>query len=234
MWTVPKIWAEGDVYIIGGGSSLTKQFEIPEEVVDSVKYKKQPLSVYSPYMQKLHDKHVIGVNVAFLLGDWVDMVFFGDNKFYLAYREKIAVFPGLKVTCHAHFRNNKYGKEYVKYLMKHNNQPKGISTNPKKVSWNANSGAAAISVATNAGAKRIILLGFDMKLDEDGFQHCHTEYRNKDNLKSSSKKALPFARHLRGFGAIQQDAEKRGIEILNASENSRIKVFRKVNVKDLI
>lgn len=72
-WIVPKIWEGGDVWIIGGGPSLTKQFDIPNDVVQRVLAGNAPPSVYSPYMSYLHDKHVIGINVAFLIGDWIDM-----------------------------------------------------------------------------------------------------------------------------------------------------------------
>lgn len=235
MWTVPRMWDEGDVFILGGGSSLTKQFDIPEEVVQAVKRKEESLSIYSPYLKALHNKHVIAINVLFLLGDWVDMMFFGDNKFYLAYKRKIADFSGLKVTCHSVFTSG-FKKEKIKYLPKDNNHFQGISNNPSKVSWNRNSGAAAISVAANAGAKRIILLGFDMCLDAEGSQHSHTEYLNNRFLdgKKKKQKKLPFPRHLKGFGEIQQDAKRRGIEILNASKISEIKVFQKINIKEVL
>ena len=235
MWTVPKIWDGGDVFILGGGSSLTKQFEIPDEVVQSVRKKESPLSVYSSYLKALHNKHIIVINVLFLLGDWVDMLFFGDSKFYLAYKEKIADFPGLKVSCHSNFTSG-FQKEKIKYLMKDNNHFQGISSDPSKVSWNKNSGAAAISVAANAGAKRIILLGFDMCLDEEGNQHCHIEYKNNDRFPKRSKKhkKLPFERHLKGFEEIRKDAKKRNIEILNASEISEIKVFPKININEVL
>ena len=81
-WTVPRIWEGGDVWIIGGGPSITKEFQIPSEVVNDVVIGKKPLSLYSPYMESIHKKHVIGINVAYMLGPWVDMVFFGDNNFF--------------------------------------------------------------------------------------------------------------------------------------------------------
>lgn len=235
MWQVPRIWEDGDVFILGGGSSLTKQFEIPKEVIQAVRKKEIPLSSYSPYLKGLYDKHVIAINILFLLGDWVDMLFFGDNKFYRAYRKQIAVFPGLKVSCHSAFTGGRFDNEKIKYLVKDNKHFYGISPDAKKVAWNKNSGAAAISVAANSGAKRIILLGFDMRLDNEGNQHCHSEYKVKKRKGVQSKtRKLPFERHLKGFDEISKDAKQRGIEILNANPDSEIKVFPKINVKDVI
>lgn len=238
-WQVPKIWEDADVWIIGGGPSVTKQFGIPDEVVQSVIKGTSPPSVYSPYMKVLHDKHVIGINVAYLIGDWIDMVFFGDSAFFHSHIERLAKFPGLKVSCHPSVE--KY--DWIKYTPR-SGKSKGISDNPKMVSWNGNSGAAAISVAANAGASRIILLGFDMKLDTANKQHWHDLYgRQKRTQEQQNKRNrgirqkpfhYPFDRHLRGFPVIAQDAKSRGIEILNASPDSAIECFPKFTIKELL
>lgn len=230
-WKVPRMWQGADVWILGGGPSVFKQFEIPPEVVSRVMSGAEPPSVYSPYMEYLHDKHVIGINVAYLIGDWISMVFFGDNRFYVQHRKELAKHPGLKVSS-----NPIAGKtDWVKYLAKENRKPKGISENPKTVCWNGNSGAAAISVAANAGAKRIILLGFDMSLDEAYRQHWHKLYAAtapKPNPKRKNR--LPFSRHLLGFEFIAKDAKERGIEIINVCPESAITQFPKVNLKELL
>ena len=229
-WQVPHIWEEGDVWIIGGGPSVPKQFDVPEKIIHSVVRGTSSPSAYSPYMTSLHDKHVIGVNVAYLIGDWIDMVFFGDSGFFLQHQGALSKFQGLRVSCHPKAESI----SWVKYLSRDKSHPLGISSNPKKVSWNGNSGAAAISVAANAGAKRIILLGFDMKLGGDNVQHWHDLYgRSAINDERRARK-MPFHRHLRGFPEIARDAKNRGIEVLNASTDSAIECFRKVSVKELL
>lgn len=226
------MWDGGDVYIIGGGPSVTTQFNIPDDVVNSVLSGASPLNAYSPYMSFLHDKHVIGINAAYQLGDWIDMVFFGDSGFYLTHKAGLAQFPGLKVSCHA----GTGGESWVKFLARDGRKPKGISSVPFLVSWNQNSGAAAISIAAWAGAKRIILLGFDMKISKDNYQHFHNVYGRGRiaDTDTRRKRKLPFERHLRGFPAIAEDARAMGIEILNACPESAIECFRKVSMKDII
>ena len=96
IWQVPRIWEGGDVWILGGGPSVPKQFNIPDKVVQEVVAGASP-SVYSPYMSFLHNKHVIGINVAYLIGDWIDMVFFGDASFFLPHQQRLAVFTGMKL-----------------------------------------------------------------------------------------------------------------------------------------
>jgi len=229
IWQVPKIWEDGDVWILGGGPSVVKQFDIPEEVVKSVIEGTSHPSVYSSYMAPLHDKHVIGINVAYMIGSWIDMVFFGDIGFFLKHMNELAKFPGLKVSCHP--QADKY--DWIKFVPRDKNHPRGISEHPARVSWNNNSGSAAISIAANAGAKRIILLGFDMKLDGQSKQHWHNLYGKRDR-KPGKPVRLPFERHLRGFEEIAKDAKKRGIEIINCCPDSAITQFPKYTLRELL
>ena len=233
-WQVPRIWEGGDVWILGGGASILKQFDIPSKIIQNVMNGTSPPSVYSPYMQAIHKEHVIGINVAYLIGTWIDMVFFGDNKFLLAHKDGLAAWPGLKVSCHS--QSSKYN--WIKTLPKDNSRPRGISPNPKNVSWNTNSGSAAISIAANAGAKRVILLGFDMKHDENGYSHWHKLYVNEprpgDARNMRAKRHVPYVRHLRGFPEIARDAKLRGITIINANPDSAIEQFPKRSVKEIL
>lgn len=228
IWNVPNIWEGSEVWILGGGPSLTKQFDIPDSVVNSVISKSASPSVYSPFMEAIHKKHVIGINVAFMVGDWVDMMFFGDSSFLLAYKEQIAKFDGLKVSCHSSVE--KY--PWIKYVPAERNKKFGISDNKNGVCWNNNSGAAAISLVANMGAKKIILVGFDMHLTQTNAKHWHNEYNSSSS--DPNKAADTFDRHLKGFKFIKQDADKRGIEIINACPDSAIKEFPKVTVKELL
>lgn len=233
-WQVPRIWEGGEVWILGGGPSITKQFDIPDNVVHDVREGILPPSTYSPYMEAIHNKHVIGINVSYLIGEWIDMCFFGDNKFFLMHKDRLAVWPGLKVSCH----NGTQKIPWVKCLGRDTDHPRGITPKANMVSWNVNSGAAAISIAANAGAKRIILLGFDMHINGNGQKHWHRLYQGEPTAGvvagNLPKVNAPFIRHLRGFPDIAKDARARGIEILNASPESEITVFPKVTVKELL
>jgi len=230
IWQVPRIWEGGDVWIIGGGPSIPKQFGIPDKIIHSVIRGTSSPSVYSPYMASLHNKHVIGVNVAYLIGDWIDMVFFGDGGFFLQHQERLAKFHGLKVSCSPKTND----LSWVKYLSRDKGRSLGISSNPKMVSWNGNSGAAAISVAVHAGAKRVILLGFDMKVSDTHNQHWHDLYGRGTIDDERRRRKMPFHRHLRGFPEIAKDARRMGVEILNCCLDSAIECFRKVTVQELI
>lgn len=225
-WEVPKIWENGDVWIIGGGPSIIQTFKIPDDLVENVVSGKFSISEYSPYFSPIYNKHVIGVNIAFLLGDWLDMAFFGDSDFFLKWKPKLEKSKSLMVSC----APNTAKFDWVKYLERDGNKPKGITELPNKVSWNANSGAAAINVAVHAGAKRIFLLGFDMKLADDYKQHYHGEYLGEKRQIRSDRKNLPFHKHLPGFAQIKFDADALGVMIYNVNIDSAIKEFPKVTL----
>lgn len=236
-WQVPKIWEGEDVWILGGGPSIIDNFNIPHDVVKDVRFRKKGIEAYSPYLASLHKKHVIGINVAYKFGNWVDVCFFGDKSFFLKHRSGMSHFRKLVVTCTEKVGQKNLG--WVKYLpiekQKHNrgHRKLGISTNSGQVCWNENSGAAAISLAAWTGVKRIILVGFDMTLSPfNNEQHFHNEYRE---VGAKVKKAsLPFKVHLKPWEIIKKDADNMGIEILNVSLDSAIKELPKVHIKELL
>ena len=113
-------------------------------------------------------------------------------------------------------------------------RPKGLSENPGLVSWNGNTGAAAINLALHTGVARIMLLGFDMNIDGSAMQHWHNLYGKGPVNDDRRKKKLPFGRHMLGFPKIAEDAKKIGVEIINVSANSAIDCFPKMTVKELL
>lgn len=225
-WYVPNtLWKGGDVWVIGGGPSIVNQFNIPKDVVQQVRDGASP-SLYSKYMKEIHDKHVVGINVAYKIGEWIDFLFFGDSGFFIKYEKELYNWSGLKVTCNP--SSAKYG--WIRYLERDRKKLYGITDNPRKVSWNGNSGAAALSMIANAGASRIFLLGFDMNLDNDSNQHWHKLYGAKTNA-VTKKISLPFERHLKGFPEIAKDATARGIKIINVNPESAITSFEKMDLQ---
>ena len=211
---------------------MPREFGVPEDVIEAVLTGKSTLSAYSPFLSPIHGKHVIGVNAAFLLGSWVDIAFFGDGNFYFKNKNKLEQFPKLKVSCNLNLRDKKNVRG-VKFLGRDGNHPMGLSSRPGYVSWNLNSGGAAISMAAQMGVTKMYLLGFDMRLSPEGFQHWHSQYR-KGVTPHTNPAKLPFGRHLRCFPMIANEAKRQGIEIINVSPDSAIKSFPKVSLKEVL
>jgi len=218
------MWDGGRCFIIGGGPSMPRQFGIPNDVVDRVRSGEHGPDTYSPYMTPIHGEHVIGVNNAYQIGTWIDVCLFGDCSWYLVHRERMARWPNLKVGCC--FGCPDYlDPDGIKYLPRDRAKKVGIGTNPGKLSWGYNSGAAAINLAAHFGARQIVLLGFDMSHSNSQATHWH---------KGHGHPRKTYNRFLKGIPAIAADASALGIEILNASQESAITHFRKVSLEGVL
>ena len=226
MWVIPRMWEGGDCWIIGGGSSMLREFKVPLDLELKVRNKEEPMSSLGPYFSPIHGKHIIGINAAFLLGDWIDVVFFGDSKFYMINEEALIRFPNIKITCNPNLKS-KFTGWNVKEVRRDHRKSMGLSTTSNQISWNSNTGAAGIDLAVHFGAKRIFLLGFDMKLGGNNgeHQHWHNHYRPPTNRKEHDNRKLPFSKHLRCFPYIAQDAKRKEIEIINVTQDTAIKNF---------
>lgn len=97
-----------------------------------------------------------------------------------------------------------------------------------RVHSNGNSGAGAINFAVLAGAKRILLLGFDMKLGPAGERHWHPDHPKP------CVQAQCFDDWLYKFGPIARDAEKLGVEILNCTPGSALTAFPMTTLKEAL
>ena len=236
-WSVPAMWKGGECYIIGGGSSLLKNFSVPVELGRAVQQGKEHPSALSQYLAPIHDKHVIGINSAFLLGPWQDVIFFGDSSWYDKNKYALATFPAIKVTCCPDSTPDRFQDAEIKWVTRDRSQKgrkhQGLSDDPTSVIWNYHSGGAAINLAYHFGVKKIYLIGFDMQADENGHTHWHGEYRRKSAPVPPRKREkgtgkvpkAPFNRHLRVYEQLAVDAKMRGLQIVNLSPTTAIKVF---------
>ncbi len=201
-WVPEPVWQDEDVYILGGGPSL-RTFDWP----------------------RLYGLNVIGCNSAYTLGAEVSNIcFFGDTKFFDRNRKGLQEFAevedgGWVVTnCPRTFVMD------LPWLKRMPRQPRGLSKT--SLGWNWNSGASAVNLALILGAKRVLLLGFDMAL-ENGKPNWH-------DFHSDKPRPQVYDRFQRGFGFVKSDLPKvfPGTEIINVSDCSRLDLFPRAAVAD--
>ena len=147
-----------------------------------------------------------------------DVLYWTDIRFYTWYKNEVDNYKGLKFAM-------KGGSQYtndIKILRK--GKPYGLETDSDVLSHGFNSGYAAINLAYHLGAKKIILLGFDMA--NDGTQtHFHDGYPTRPaGDRIYQDKFLP------GFKQLNTDLKEKGISVYNASAHSRITVFPKITI----
>ncbi len=89
------------------------------------------------------------------------------------------------------------------------------------VGWGGNSGFHAINLAAQFGAKRIILVGFDMRVDHG--KHFFGPHKYSGNRPNEKTVAM-----WRGIlDATAPTLAARGIEVINCSSGSALKAFPK-------
>lgn len=233
LWRVPDMWAGATCWIMGGGPSAPRVFGVPENIVKKVFDRKLNVTAFAEYYEPIFKKHVIGINNAYQLGHWLDVLFFGDGSWFIAHKDRLMDYPAILASCCSRFKAEEdLVNSRVKYISKDHQKKLGLTSKKTKVCWNHNSGAAAINLAVHFGAKRIILVGFDMKLDKNAVSHWHGAHYEKTGGKQP--KQPPFSRHLQGFPQIKKDATEVGVEIFNLSPDSAIKNFPKISLEEAL
>lgn len=231
-WSVPKMWYGGECWILGGGFSLPRQFGVPESIIDKVMKKQLPRNAYNEYLKPIYDKHILGTNSAFVFGNWIDVVYFGDITFWRNNMIELHNYKGLLVTDTGSlpYQDPTVIGTFKKIKRLKRDLGYGLSTKSDQLRWNTNAGSGAINLAYLFGVKKIYLLGFDMKTSKDGTTHWQSGYAGYNQ--PTSDKA--FKRFLERMDKIAEDAKKLKLEIINVSTDSAISQFPKVSLKEVL
>ncbi len=102
------------------------------------------------------------------------------------------------------------------------------SDDPARITQGSNSGFQAVNFAALAGARRIILLGFDMN-SPGGRKHFFG-----DHVGATLNVAPAFHLFIRAFNAAAPVYQSRGIEVLNASRATALGCFPRVPLERLL
>lgn len=210
--SIKPVWDGTDIFVLGGGPSL----------------------IGFPF-HLLAEKNTIGANDSFRLGPSICKVcIFGDKSWWQTVK----------------FDLEEYGKSggivysicpgteslripYVSQLIR---APHGLESDTH-LSWNFSTGAAAVNLALNMGAKRVFLLGFDMtgkdksRKGDYKISHWH-EYRYRPYTITDAS----FTTFLRGFKSLAQAAKQKfpNVEILNVGDGtSKLEEFRKITFDEM-
>lgn len=98
----------------------------------------------------------------------------------------------------------------------------------KKIGSGANGGFQSINAAYHFKAKKIILLGFDMKWSEK----LHFHGKHEPPLNNPSKNI--FGRWKNGIESNSKELSNRGVEVLNCCLDSGLDCFEKIKLTDAL
>lgn len=197
------VWSNDVVFIVGGGSSLFG-FDFSE--------------IYGAGT-------IIAVNESAFLLDNPDVVVSVDHQFMghraLSLQEMASSGCPVYLCPPQHVVADLYPKIPAAQF---------IRETPSAFSWDrhllhrrgGSSGYGALNVAVLMGAKRIVLLGFDYKRGIGNRKHWHGSYTWPQNEN--------WPAWARAFDALVKPFADRGIEVINASPDSIVTAFPKMNI----
>lgn len=168
---------------------------------------------------------VIAVNDAVNLAPWADVLYSSDPMWWQR-RKWMRDFPGVRVMVdpiRAHKNRTLPADDHGVLVLKQTGK-EGIEFSPDGLRTAINSGGAAINLAVHLGAKRILLLGYDMGPDRGRHHFYDTE---------KSKGYSAYEVFIKLIGTMAQPLKDAGIEVVNCSVRSALKCFPMVPLRSL-
>lgn len=156
-------------------------------------------------------RRVIAVNTTFRRAPWADVLYACDAPWWRVYHQEVATtFKGQRWT-----QDPAAARLFPLELIP-SVRGKGLGKRPGLIHQGGNGGYQAINLAYQAGAKKMVLLGFDMQ-----GSHWHGKYTN--GLPNTAPHL--FEEWIKSFDALAADLEEEGVEVMNCSPSSRLTCF---------
>jgi len=200
-WSVPRMWEGKTVAILASGPSMSK------DTAEKVRAAGVP---------------TITINTTFRLAPWADMFYAADARWWDVYWKAVSPLPGLKVTC----ESDAPFHLLPELLLLGNSGRTGFDPNPAFVRTGGNSGYQAIHVAVQAGARRVLLCGFDLR----GEGHWHGIH--PDPLRNAGEGLFP--RWIEWYETLFKDLSSMDVEVLNCTPNSALQLWPCVSLDEAL
>lgn len=97
-----------------------------------------------------------------------------------------------------------------------------------QIAWGGNSGYQALGLAVQFGCRRVVLVGFDMRLDLG----CHWHGPHKGNLGNPSENKVSKWRQR--LDAAAPVLREHGVRVINASSVSALQAYPKMPLQEAI
>lgn len=195
----PLQWTGETVFILAAGPSLT------QEQCDAVRGRGK----------------AIAINTTFRLAPWADVLYGCDGRWWDEYYDEAKETASELWTQEA-VAAKKHGLKLVQ-----SRKAPGLGKQFGVIHQGANSGYQAINLAYQAGVKKIILLGFDMRRI-NGKSHHHGDHPRHLNA------SLPFSMWIREFEQLAKDLEDVGVEVINCTPGTALKWFRRGTLETVL
>lgn len=188
-------------------------------------------SVSTVDLARLRGKNVLCLNSAYKYLDSCSAILWCDSTWASKNDQELRERTAIKIGCLSGVRQ--IGRDYSRKTIGDSTVlsktgSSGYDPNIMNVRGN-NSGTMAINLLMNMGVKTVILIGFDMT-SSNSKSHFHSDY---DFVVSKSVYQDTFVPN---FIALMESAKQYNINttVLNASPNSALTIFKKIQLNDYI
>jgi predicted peroxiredoxin len=196
-------WAGDTVVILASGQSL----------------KLADCELVREWREAAGGRRVIAINTTFMLAPWADVLYACDAPWWNQY-----IGEARRVSKSEFWTQDKnVAHEGVKHI--ESRPGSGLNKTPGVINQGRNGGYQAINLAYQAGAKKIILLGFDM----------HGKHWHSDHPKPLT--GIPnylFELWIQAFDPLAHDIKKAGVEVVNCTRSTRLTCFRLADLKEAL
>lgn len=195
-WTVPRCFAGQTVAVLASGPSMN------QGQADMLRAAGVPC---------------IAINSTFRLAPFAWALYAADAAWWTHPLNRDALaFPGEKVSVEA-----VAGVHMLQFT-----GTTGFDPNPTCIRSGGNSGYQGVHLAAHAGAKRILLLGFDMR----GDSHWHGDHP------APLRKTEPehYDRWIPRFDALALELGRRDVEVVNCTPGSALKAFPMATLSEIL
>jgi hypothetical protein len=178
---------------------------------------------------------IIVCNDMYLVVPFADVLYFADSRWWEWHRKGIAKrwsfaqftadeqrralqeFKGQKCSI---FATGHSVQDPDVFILQLSESRRGLSENPRELVTGGNSGYQAVNLAVLAGARRVLLVGYDM-----GFSGGATHSHNGHPVKPIES---VYARYAQNFSSIKSD------KIINCSRVSAVTAFPRARLEDAL
>lgn len=163
----------------------------------------------------------IAINTSWKLAPWADVLYACDLAWW-DYAKGCPAFKGLKLTV-----DRRAAEMYPDVHLVGCRKPddRFVVEPVGTVGWGGNSGFHALNLAVQFGAKRIVLVGYDMTIKAG----CHWHGRHPGAMHNPT--AGIAERWRRAVDAAAAVIEQLGVEVINASPVSALRSYPKMDFK---
>lgn len=162
---------------------------------------------------------VYGINNAYQIAPWADVIYGCDWGWWNHHIEAV------RKTCTGELWTQDADAARVFGLQHIECDPmsKGLCTTPGKIHGGMNGGYQTIGKAFHDGARKIVLLGYDMLPG-----HWHGDHPREI---SGPGHAADYPLYASNFPALAIDLDRAGIEVVNCSRNTALTCFRRSTIE---